>query len=164
MTHNHIDLRANALSRISEITLTSEPPRHGLFIKDLLRRIPSRPTLIVYPPCTSLGRIRCFWRFSRLMRSSSYKLTGPLGFPLRRRMGPPESNTYGQYPISKNILTYPQVQSRWLGSSGLSSKPADDSPRPRHRFLERRFCGSWHRSLMSPRSRVTSNLRKQRLI
>jgi hypothetical protein len=31
----------------------------------------------VYPPCTSLGRIHCFWRFPRLVKSTTY--AAPIG-------------------------------------------------------------------------------------
>src|SRR6185437_4821955 len=32
----------------------------------------------VYPPCTSVGRIRCFWRFSRLIESITYEFSASL--------------------------------------------------------------------------------------
>ena len=32
----------------------------------------------VYPPCTSLGCIGCFWRFSRLMKSVTYEFSTSL--------------------------------------------------------------------------------------
>ncbi len=32
----------------------------------------------VYPACTSLGRIRCFWRFPRLIESVTYALSTSL--------------------------------------------------------------------------------------
>ena len=32
----------------------------------------------MYPPCTSLGRIKCFWRFSRLIESVTYASSTPL--------------------------------------------------------------------------------------
>jgi hypothetical protein len=36
------------------------------------------PDCSVYAACTSLGRIRCFWRFSRLMESTTYAFSRPL--------------------------------------------------------------------------------------
>jgi hypothetical protein len=32
----------------------------------------------VYPPCTSVGRIGCFWRFSRLIESITYAFSASL--------------------------------------------------------------------------------------
>jgi hypothetical protein len=52
-----------------------------------------RVGLSVYPPCTSLGQIRCFWRFSRLVESISY------GGSIRLRIPIPPAGTIPAFDL-----------------------------------------------------------------
>jgi len=59
-------LRADGFQQLTE------EPGDRKFVRRI--RLTGSPTDCgpVYPPCTSLGRIRCFWRFSRLMEPVTY--------------------------------------------------------------------------------------------
>jgi hypothetical protein len=87
---------ANSLNRLNEIAcnvgLTGRQERRKQNLQTRIKAVLEQAGLVlnhfnndsrgyaVYPPCTSVGRIRCFWRFSRLIESiSSDLLTYPLG-------------------------------------------------------------------------------------
>src|SRR5258708_698899 len=73
-----------------------EPGEHGvLFCAAFPRtRVVNQVRDSVYPPCTSLGRIRCFWRISRLIESVTYASSTPLLV----RSPPPLPNPNKPYP------------------------------------------------------------------
>src|SRR4029077_5994784 len=70
----------------------------------------------VYPPCTSLRRMCCLYRFSRLMKSISYALSARLRIPTP----PASTKVLEQRRCGKEVRTHrvqlcdPHNQANWI--------------------------------------------------
>ena|SRR5947208_11199813 len=103
-------------------------PKDGRFVRGVRVTGSAIDCAPVYPPCTSLGRIRCVWRFSRFVESITY--AGSMSFLVRSPPPLPKPNKNGPFTVPNQQF---EAESAIGGPSFASYLPGARPSFPRRR-------------------------------